>query len=223
MKNPYLYADKAIKLLNRKAVKRFLEAERKLSILGFDELNVIHVCREMYTNLQNDNLEAYESVGRRAYMDAGEETLDYLIFRMWLEEEVLKKPNPVTNYIYQNEVDRKRDRLIEAVNSQGIRLGLGEPGSPGGPSQKKALEFRRALRYWADMTAQYADIVTDEAMLKSYRDQGIQYVRWRTEEDERVCEVCRPRDGKIYPIEKAPPKAHWRCRCWYEPVTKPET
>ena len=213
MNNPYIYADKAIKLLNKKAVKRFLAAERRLNLAGFDELNVISVCKELYENLRNDNLSAYESTAKSAYRQAGGEVLDYLIFRLWLEEEILGKPSPVTNYIYKNEVARKRDRLIEAVNAQGNRQ-----AGTGNASPKNSLEFRRALRYWADMTAQYADIVTDEAMLKAYRDQGIRYVRWRTEEDERVCSVCRPRDGKVYPVEEAPPKAHWRCRCWYEPV-----
>jgi len=200
--NPYARADAAIRRLNRKAVKRFMAMQRRLGLLGFDELNVAAGCKELYTALAADNLTEYKEVAKAAYRDAGEEIIDYLIFELWLQEEIMGKPSPVTHYSYETEVIRKRERLAEALLS----------------SKDRRTEFRRALRYWADMSAQYADIITDEAMLKSYRDQGVEYVRWRTEEDERVCAVCAPRDGRVYPIDKAPPKAHWRCRCWYEPA-----
>lgn len=32
--------------------------------------------------------------------------------------------------------------------------------------------------------------------------------------DEKVCNVCRPRHGMVYPINAAPvPPLHWRCKC----------
>ena len=58
----------------------------------------------------------------------------------------------------------------------------------------------------------------DEATLQAFRDNGVKKVRWVTAEDEKVCDVCQKRDGKIYPIDKLPPKPHYRCRCTYEPV-----
>jgi SPP1 gp7 family putative phage head morphogenesis protein len=52
----------------------------------------------------------------------------------------------------------------------------------------------------------------------------IEEVVWRTQEDEKVCPVCRPLDGVVIPLEEAiggffPPAAtHPRCRCYLEPV-----
>jgi len=39
-------------------------------------------------------------------------------------------------------------------------------------------------------------------------------LKWITVGDERVCNVCKPRHGLIYPINSAPSiPAHFRCRC----------
>ena len=38
--------------------------------------------------------------------------------------------------------------------------------------------------------------------------------RWITKEDEKVCPVCRPRDGMLLlKSELAAHPAHWGCRC----------
>ena len=110
--------------------------------------------------------------------------------------------NAVTKVIYDNDVDRKRQYTAEGINS----------------STAKVTEFRRGLYYWADLTATYGDIVTDESTLKAYRDAGVKKVRWVTAGDEKVCETCRERNGKIYSINSIPPKPHRRCRCVYEPM-----
>ena len=44
-KNPYDLTDKAIDLLNRRAVKRFEDAKDEAAQNGFDELNVLEVTR----------------------------------------------------------------------------------------------------------------------------------------------------------------------------------
>lgn len=87
-------------------------------------------------------------------------------------------------------------------------------------ADNKPKEFRKGLRYWSDMTRQYSDMVSDEATLKAYKDGGAKYVRWITQEDEKVCEVCWERNGKIYPIDRVPAKPHWGCRCYLRPVSK---
>lgn len=114
----------------------------------------------------------------------------------------LKEYNPVTLYIYTNEVDRKREYAAESIIA----------------AKAKAPEFQRALRYWSRFTANYADLVTDEAVLQAYKDSGVKQVVWHTEQDERVCDECEPREGQVYPIDKIPPKPHVGCRCWYTPV-----
>lgn len=205
MDNPYELSDRASKLLNSKAVRRFEAARRKLAVLKFDELNVIKTVKALYRDLAADNKKAFTDLAIMAYEDAARHELDDEedeLMGLWLMSEVLDKPNPVTGYIYTNEVERKRDRATESINA----------------STKKRQEFQKALRLWSRQTAEYCDIVTDEATLKAFKDIGVKKVRWSTEKDDRVCPACGPRDGNVYDINKVPPKPHVNCRCILLPV-----
>lgn len=196
----YRLADKAVELLNSRAVKRFEDAKSQAARTGFDELNVLEVTRTLYDRLKQDNQEIFLELAEERYRETephGEEPPDLL----WLLA-LLAAYDAVTKVIYDNEIDRKRQYTAEGINS----------------STAKATEFRRGLSYWSRFTANYADIVTDEASLKAYRDAGIKRVRWMTAGDERVCDTCRERDGKVYPINAIPPKLHKHCRCVFEPV-----
>ena len=196
----YALTDKAIELLNKKATKRFEDAKDEAAQLEFDELNVLEVTRTLYQDLSRDNQEIFLELAQERYQETephGEEPPDLA----WLLA-LLAAYNAVTKYQYTNEVDRKRQYTAEGINS----------------STAKVTEFRRGLHYWADLTSTYADIVTDESTLKAYRDAGVRRVRWVTAGDEKVCETCRERNGKVYSINSIPPKPHRRCRCVYEPV-----
>ena len=199
-KNFYETTDKAIELLNRIATKRFEDAKDEAAQDGFDELSVLSITRTLYDNLSADNEKIFLELAQERYQETephGEEPPDLA----WLLA-LLAAYNAVTKVIYDNDVDRKRQYTAEGINS----------------STAKVTEFRRGLHYWAGLTADYADIVTDESTLKAYRDAGVRRVRWVTAGDENVCETCRERNGKVYPINSIPPKPHRRCRCWYEAV-----
>ncbi len=196
----YEITDKAIELLNSRATKRFEDAKDKAARLGFDELNVISTVRSLYENLRADNQEIFFELAQARYRETephGEEPPDLA----WLLA-LLAAYSAVTKVVYDNDADRKMHYTIEGVNS----------------STAKATEFRRGLHYWADLTATYGDIVTDESTLKAYRDAGVKKVRWVTAGDEKVCKTCRERNGKVYSINSIPPKPHRRCRCVFEPV-----
>ena len=198
--NPYRIADKAQELLGRKAVRRFESAKNQAQIDGFDELEVIQLTRTLYQDLSADNQETFLELAQERYQEVephGEEPPGLT----WLLA-LLAAYNAVTKYIYAHEIDRKQQYAAEGINA----------------STAKVSEFRRALRRWTNFTDQYADIVSDETTLKAYRDAGVTRIRWVTAEDERVCEECRERDGKVYSINNVPPKPHWRCRCRYEAV-----
>ena len=198
-KNPYDLTDKAIDLLNRRAVKRFEDAKDEAALAKFDELNVLEVTRTLYDQLRKDNQDVFLELAQERYQETephGKEPPDLA----WLLA-LLAGYNAVTKVIYDNDADRKMHYTIEGINS----------------STAKVTEFRRGLHYWADLTATYGDIVTDESTLKAYRDAGVKRVRWVTAGDEKVCETCRERNGKIYSINAIPPK-HRRCRCVFEPV-----
>lgn len=196
----YDLTDKAIGLLNKRAVKRFEDAKDEAARHGFDELNVLEVTRTLYQDIARDNQEIFLELAQERYQEAephGEEPPDLA----WLLA-LLAAYNAVTKVVYDNDVDRKRQYTAEGINS----------------STAKVTEFRRGLHYWADLTSVYADQVTDEATLKAYRDAGVKKVRWVTAGDERVCEICRERNGKVYSINSIPPKPHRRCRCIWEAV-----
>lgn len=196
----YQIADKSIELLNKRAVKRFDSVKDRLYLLRFDELSVIKELKKLYSQLAEDNeevfLELSQMVYKRTHPHGNKRPdIDWLLA-------FLGSYNETTLYIYSNEIDRKREYTTEAINS----------------SAEKTVEFRRGLVKWSAFTAEYADQIADEAMLKAYRDGGVEKVRWVTEDDNKVCPECRDLDGEVFPIDEAPPKAHWHCRCWYEPA-----
>jgi len=196
----YDLTDKAIDLLNERAVKRFEDAKDEAALAKFDELNVLEVTRTLYQDLAHDNQEIFLELAQERYQEAephGEEPPNLA----WLLA-LLAGYSAVTKVVYDHEIDRKRGYTAEGINS----------------STAKVTELQRGLRYWADFTEQYADSVTDESTLKAYRDAGVKRVKWHTVLDGRECATCQERDGKIYPINAVPPKTHKHCRCWVEAV-----
>lgn len=168
--------------------------------LRFDELNVIKTAKELYENLENDNEQAFLALAIACYRDAtphGNKPPD----KKWIRK-MLDEYDPVLLYIYLNEVERKEQRAAEAINA----------------AKNKAQEFKKAMSLWDRMTAQMCDNITDSARIKAFKDAGVTKVQWHTQEDEKVCEKCNPLDGKICDIDKAPPKQHWHCRCYYTAV-----
>lgn len=186
--------------LNRKTVRRFERAKTKMKLAKFDELNVLKTVRGLYEDLDEDARELLLTLAIDVYNETemhGEDEPD----RKWLLA-LLSEPSAVTGYIYKNEVGRKRDYLIENLSA----------------GTNRDANIRKAMSYWARMMAQYADDITNEAMLKAFRDAGVERVRWKTQPDERVCAVCGKRHNRIYPINRIPDRPHWGCRCWWEPV-----
>lgn len=112
------------------------------------------------------------------------------------------KGNPVTKYVYENEIDRKRSRFAEGVIA----------------SSAPAEELALARRLLITMNAQFLDDITFNSLVEAYSDNGTEKVRWITHPDDRRCKTCRAMHGKIYPIDNIPAKPHIHCRCWVEEV-----
>lgn len=190
----YDFADKAIRDMNRRNLRAF----DGLKLLKFDELNVLRSVKRVYEDSIRLAKKRYLQIALDAYRNAkGKKKID----RDWVLD-MLEEYDPVTMYLFTPEAERKRDRTVEAILST--------------PNKDEAVD--RALRLWTLQTTHYAEKSVDEATLQAFRDNGVKKVRWVTAEDEKVCEVCRKRNGKIYPIDKIPPKPHYRCRCTYEPI-----
>ena len=193
--NFYSYTDKALKYLRRYYIQRFDSAKMQIRA---DTLNVISVSKDLYADIAAETERVFRKIAKWKYRQiCGED----FIIGMWLSG-LLNNPDPLTGYVWQNDIDRKRAYFAESVLS--------------GESLDKAV--KKALRYWYQSQKQYADIITDAAALQAYTDSNIEFVKWRTAEDCSVCFTCQSRNGKIYPIKYAPGKPHYNCRCYYVKV-----
>lgn len=87
-----------------------------------------------------------------------------------------------------------------------------------------ARRFRRA----ADVSQSSAEAwtrtaintVENRASLETYRASGVvKDVKWLVTRDERLCPICKPRNGRsLRDLDGRPPPAHFRCRCTIIPV-----
>lgn len=203
----FQYADAAIRDMNRRNLKSFA----RLKQLKFDELNILNAVESVYDKAVRVAKKKYLLIARMAFVDAmiaagksekeAEKAADESITEDYIIE-MLDEYDPVTLYQFEPEIERKKQRLVEALIA----------------SHKKTEEISKALRYLTLQLSQYADKSELEAALDGYREAGVKRVRWITQEDEKVCKTCSPRDGKVYDIDKVPPRPHYRCRCELLPV-----
>lgn len=175
--------------------------------IGFDELNVMETRRRvnaMYARMDAMIRREYRKVARRAYMDAIDEAgavagaFDADAFVVG----ALKAYDSVSDFVYDREWTRKRDRLFESIIAT-------ERGN-----QEMRRNLKRGLDVLANQVRQYADNITAKARVYAFKQAGADVLVWITEKDDRVCSVCAPRDEQFYPIEMLPPyPAHYHCRC----------
>lgn len=204
-------ADRAIRMMNRQNLRAF----NKLRLADFDELNVVRLVGETYDASVRNAKRHYYEIAVDAYISALLEAgidnrtatrmADENIDNDWILD-MLEEADPVTLYAFTTEVERKKQRLIEALTA----------------AQDRNREIDRALRYWTLQVSQYADNMVYFARLRAFQDAGIEYVQWVTQKDERVCRECDDLDEEIFPIDEVPPPPHMRCRCHLRPVLQNE-
>ena len=199
MTNPYSKADKTIEYINKRYIKLF---DRTMAT---DELNVISVSHEIYDSayklIEQESARLVKSVYKN-YRKGDDDSFDPTAFVLAL----LLAYNPVTKYVFKNELERKRSRFAEGVIASDT------------PMEEVALAKRLLL----GITAQFLDDTTFDGMVQAYKDNGTKEVRWITAEDDKRCKECKSRHGLIYKIDKIPPKPHIHCRCWVEEVREGE-
>lgn len=120
----------------------------------------------------------------------------------WLEN-FLNKYNPVTKYVFSNEIDRKESRLFEALVSA---------------MEERYESYATAENLLARQIKQSAINLEDEIKIETYKGAGVKKVQWVAEDDSKTCGVCKELDGEIFNIDEAPPKQHYNCRCYLIPV-----
>lgn len=75
-------------------------------MMAMDELNVLQASKELYSKLDQSNRTAFLKLARQRYADITGEGDDETIGLPWLLA-ILLGYNPVTEYVYENEVTRR--------------------------------------------------------------------------------------------------------------------
>lgn len=213
----YRYLDKLLEIEKKKIRTEF----NRVSVMGFDELNVVNTrttTQSIYDNFLSDNESLYLKAAKDAYKNAvsvakadGYDGVETEVDGDWLVG-MLAGYNLVTGYLYNKEADRKRLRLNEQI------LTAREY------SNRTMFQnsLRKAANLWWTQTTQYGISAVDEATIKGFKDMGVKEVRWIAADDEKTCLICGARDNKIYKLNKIPPKPHYGCRCYVVPVKPKE-
>lgn len=162
-----------------------------------DELHILNGTKKLYKEFTELFIKAYLRIARNAYLRHSDKKREDEIDREWIIEFLLAY-DEVAKYVFMHEMERKQARFAEALIA----------------SKNKSKEVDTALHLLARQAMQAAIEITDEAVNKAYKDNGVKKVRWVTEGDERVCIECMERDGKVYILKNLPPKPHYGCRCY---------
>lgn len=197
---------------------------RKLFNLAFDEITAItapKIVEKVYTVLLAENKKEYKKICDDAieyalvFLEELQEQYggtDFFFDRDTVEKEldaekivesILEEYDPVTGYVYDREAERKKARTAETM--------IAGQKSKNRPFYTQGVDRSRNL--WFTQTKQYADDVAEQTAILVWKTAGVQYVKWVTAADEKVCDKCRPLDGKVFRIDEAPPKQHYNCRC----------
>ena len=209
----YKETDKYISKL-KKVLKREYQ---QMGLVGWDELNVIRVrkrTKSLFRRIDDMNRKAYRHICKYVEDLLLYEFLDDLddLERKPSPSKVVEKSlgsyNPVTGYLYDKEWERKRLRMVEEIMTAATIQ----------DRERYLKSLKRTFDLMFTQSSQYAQDVADTMETEVYKAASIPRVLGVTERDNRVCEECRERDGKIYPLDNVPPKPHYHCRCRIKPI-----
>ena len=178
----------------------------------FDEMNIVqtkkHV-QKLYNKIFKIVKQEFLKVIRDIYIEIYDEAvaLGYDgdmrdLDQAWLEE-FFERYNPVTKYVFSNEMARKQSRLFEALVANEL---------------ERLKSYATAEKLITKQVEQYAIDLEDSIAKVVYTDTGVKKVRWNAEDDHRTCGVCNELDGKVFLLAEVPPKQHYNCRCWITPI-----
>lgn len=214
----YEYIDKHIEDL-KKNIKAYFHNSR-LSIMKYDSLNV---------GMVNDEVDKLFDKIEKQGKSLVENEIKQLGFsnKEYSTDKIFDSYNPTLMYVYKNEMERKRARHKEGI------LSLLKSGEDTNKFSKDViLASMLSVAYLRNEKALTNNIIRqiEETAVDTERDifidegikEGVEYVRWVTEGDDRVCSECEELDGKVFPIDEVPPRFHSGCRCELEYVSAEE-
>lgn len=208
---PFDYTDEVIGEYIKKEVRIFSKLRNNLSALKFDELNkaersALMYVKKTYETLYDDYIPVLEKIVKKNFKDSKID-LDKEEVKKYVKK-YLKTPDHVTKYVFDDETDRKRARMFEAL----IAMMLA------GKKNYRA-EIKICMRLWTKQIQQTADDITMASIIDSYKKSGVKKVVWHTQEDEKVCDECHELDKKVFDINNIPEiPQHYACRCYVTPL-----
>lgn len=195
-----------------KITKKLSREFRHNRLALFDELNITGVrkhikklYKKLYGIIKADFTEVLNDISEEIYDEAVSLGYDGEIEdfdEAWIEE-FFDEYNPVTKYVFSNEISRKESYLFEAVISD---------------MTTKHKSYQKAEKYLINQVKQYGIDIYDAVAETVYKALGVKKVRWIAEDDSKTCSVCRELDNKVFDLGKAPHKQHHNCRCYLVPV-----
>lgn len=201
-------ADEAAAKITKKIRREF----RHNRLALFDEMNVMQtrkhikkLYRAVYKHIKQEFLAVVVQIEQAIYEESLALGFDGDIRELdaaWIEE-FFDEYNPVTKYVFSNELERKESRLFESLVAS---------------QAERTQSYATAERLIIGQVEQYAVDLEDAIAKVVYEDTGVEKVVWVSEQDDKRCKVCKALDGKVFDIDKAPAKQHWHCRCVTVPV-----
>lgn len=195
---PYENADKIADILDEQIIELFAKLK---GLLSFDELNVFNSVNSVYEEVIEQVRLAYLLLARKIYKQNRILSDLESLSEQWVDA-LLESYDATTKVVFINELERRFDRLKEAM--------IGSPT----PLQ----EIDNALKGIALVIRNFTIRVEDEAFLQAAEDDGVVLIQWIAELDNRTCHICEDRDMEIYKLQDLPPKPHINCRCHFRRV-----
>lgn len=180
----------------------------------FDEMNIVQTkshINKLYTKVfsavRKEFLKIIAPITQEIYAEALDVGFDGDIRDLdeaWVEE-LFEEYNPVTKYVFANEIERKKMRLFESLVAD---------------KAGRMQSYKTAERLLIKQIKQYAIELEDAITKVVYKDIGVQYVKWNAEDDAKTCGTCKDLNGQVFKLDEAPDKQHYACRCTLLPVKK---
>lgn len=200
----YEYIDENVERLKKQTQTAFNNF--RLSLLKFDELNVMQVKTEtesLFTKLKRQSDRFYTGLLNHLAESMGFEEDKYDL------DELLETYSGALLYSFATEMERKRERLFETM------VAIDDMSDPEILSQQK-----KNIRNWNTQVEEFGVDIERNIFLSELRDSGISKVQWMTAEDERVCADCSDLNGIVFDIDNVPRRPHIGCRCWLKGVSE---
>ena len=195
-----------------KIIKKLSREFRHNRLALFDEMNVVGVRKhvnKLYKNTYKIIKKEFSDILNPLYEEIYDEAVALGfdgdlrdLDEGWIED-FFDEYNPVTKYVFSNEIGRKESYLFEAVVAD---------------VDTRHQSYLKAEKYLVRQVKQGAIDLEDAVAKKVYKDLGVEKVMWIAEDDYKTCAVCNKLDNQVFDIDDAPPKQHHNCRCYLIPV-----